>query len=124
MFRKHFEAHKYFEFKGQYFKRLTVNWADGQRMFPVLVAVFTLLFSFSLPGRKEEVKAVLPEPNEHFLTNSVLRQHASVSAFEMPSYTSPIAANICCSSTFHTLLTPFFFFLLWGSIVNKFTGQI
>lgn len=41
------------------------------------------------------------------LTNSVLCQCASVPASEMPSHTSQI--NICCSSTFHTLLTLFFF---------------
>lgn len=122
-FRRCFEAHKYLEIKGQYFNRLTTNWADGQRMFPVLTGVFTLRFSFLPPGRREEVKTALPELNKHFLTNSALCQRASVSAFEMPSSASPIAANICCSSTSHTLLT-LFFFRLWGSIVNKFTGQI
>lgn len=80
-------------------------------------------FLFYPPGRREEVKTVLPELNEHFLTNSALCQRASVSAFEMPSSASPIPANICCSSASDTLLT-LFFFLLWGSIVNKFTGQI
>lgn len=68
-----------------------------------------LSFVFSPCGRREEVKAVIPEVSEHLLTNSVLCQCASAPAFEMPSYASPIAANICCSSTFHTLLTLLFF---------------
>lgn len=78
-------------------------------MFPVLTGIFTLSFSSSPPGRREEVKTALLELSKHFLTNSVLCQRASVSAFEMPSYASPIAANICCSNTFHRLLTLSFF---------------
>lgn len=66
-------------------------------------------FCFSPCRRREEVKAVIPEVSEHLLTNSVLCQCASVPSFEMPSYASPIAANICCSSTLHTLLTLLFF---------------
>lgn len=72
-------------------------------MIPVPTNIFALSLSFSPSGTREELKTLLPET----FWQTVLCQCASVPASEMPSHTSQI--NICCSSTFHTLLTLFFF---------------
>lgn len=123
MFRMHFKAHKWFEFKGWYFNSMTINWADGQRMSSVLTDIFTFSLSSSHPWKERVGKNNLTRA-ERTLSNKLWFLPACL-CFCFQN-TQLHISHYCKHLLFKYISYIFntFFFLFWGSIVNKFTGQI